>query len=70
MMFQKAFLFWMLLFSMVVWGHEGHDHGMPVYVSVALDNKQQLWRASSSNGFVYVDQTDLSKLPLVLFNLH
>lgn len=55
----------LLIVPRIILAHEGHDHGMPVYVSVALDSKQQLWRASSNNGFVYVDQADLAKLPLV-----
>ena len=55
----------LLIAPRLILAHEGHDHGMPVYVSVALDSKHQLWRASSNHGFVFVDQADPSKLPLV-----
>ena len=37
--------------------HEGHDHGPPLAVSVALDAKGNLWRASVKDGFVLVDKS-------------
>jgi hypothetical protein len=37
--------------------HEGHDHGPPLAVSVALDAKDNLWRASVKDGFVLVDKS-------------
>ena len=37
--------------------HEGHDHGPPLAVSVALDDQGNLWRASVKDGFVVVDKS-------------
>jgi len=37
--------------------HEGHDHGPPLAVSVALDTQGNLWRVSVKDGFVLVDQS-------------
>lgn len=37
--------------------HEGHDHGPPLAVSLALDAKGNLWRASVKDGFVLVDKS-------------
>lgn len=37
--------------------HEGHDHGPPLAVSVSLDAKGNLWRASVKDGFVLVDKS-------------
>ena len=44
--------------------HEGHDHGPPLAVSVALDAHGQIWRASVKDGFVLVDKA-LALSPLV-----
>ena len=63
--FNLLLVIFLLIAPRITLAHEGHDHGMPVYVSVALDSKQQLWRVSSNNGFVYVDKADPAKLPLV-----
>ena len=63
-MFQRALIIWMLLFSIVAWGHEGHDHGPPLAISVALDGHGQIWRASVKDGFVLVDKA-LALSPLV-----
>jgi len=40
--------------------HEGHDHGPPLAVSVALDTQGNLWRVSVKDGFVLVDQSKMS----------
>ena len=40
--------------------HEGHDHGPPLAVSVALDTQGNLWRVSVKDGFVLVDQSKTS----------
>ncbi len=45
-------------------GHEGHDHGQPLAVSVALDAQGNLWRASAKDGFVVVDKS-LAVNPLI-----
>jgi hypothetical protein len=37
--------------------HEGHYHGRPLAVSVALDTQGNLWRASVKDGFVVVDKS-------------
>jgi hypothetical protein len=44
--------------------HEGHDHGQPLAVSVALDAQGNLWRASAKDGFVVVDKS-LAVNPLI-----
>lgn len=44
--------------------HEGHDHGLPLAVSVALDAQGNLWRASVKDGFVLVDKAP-ANVPLV-----
>ena len=44
--------------------HEGHDHGPPLAVSVALDAHSQIWRVSVKEGFVLVDKA-LALSPLV-----
>ena len=49
---------------MVVWGHEGHDHGPSLATSVAIDGQGNLWRASVKDGFVIVDKAS-DHLPLV-----
>jgi hypothetical protein len=50
-----------LLISMAmtaqVSAHEGHDHGPPLAISVALDAQAQLWRVSVKDGFVLVDNS-------------
>jgi hypothetical protein len=43
--------------------HDGHDHGQPLAVSVALDAQGNLWRASVKDGFVLVDKA-LAQPPL------
>ena len=37
--------------------HEGHDHGPPLAVSMALDAQGSLWRVSVKDGFVLVGQS-------------
>lgn len=37
------------------WAHEGHDHGQPLAVSIALDVQGRVWRVSAKEGFVLVD---------------
>ena len=44
--------------------HEGHDHGQPLAVSMALDAQGNLWRASAKDGFVVVDKS-LAVNPLI-----
>lgn len=44
--------------------HEGHDHGLPLAVSVAVDPQGNLWRASVKDGFVLVDKAP-ANVPLV-----
>lgn len=53
-----------IFLSAKVWGHEGHDHGPPLAISLALDMQGQLWRASVKDGFVLVDRANTQALPL------
>jgi len=62
-------IFLILLMSIAIngYGHEGHDHGPPLAVSVALDSNGQLWRVTVKDGFVLVDSA-LASTPLMFTN--
>jgi len=60
---------WMVWFSEIASAHEGHSHGQPLAVSVALDAHGTLWRASVKDGFVLVDKSP-SVSPVVFSNQH
>jgi hypothetical protein len=50
-------------------GHEGHDHGPTLAVSVALDGQGNLWRASVKDGFLLVDKAPANR-PLLFSAPH
>jgi len=53
-----------MLLASNVSAHEGHDHGPPLAVSVAVDAQGRLWRASVKDGFVLVDSAlSLTQVP-------
>ncbi len=64
----KSILLWLCLCLIALFAplfaqaHEGHDHGVPLAVSVAFDSKGTLWRVSAKDGLVLVDASnDLAK---------
>lgn len=56
---------WLLItFHFSALAHEGHDHGTPLAISLALDSQNHLLRVSVKDGFVLFDKAQLQQ-PLV-----
>jgi hypothetical protein len=58
MIFLKRIVFIIFFFAIAqnINAHEGHDHGQPLAVSLALDGQHHLLRVSVQNGFVIFDK--------------